>query len=181
MPTDRETSRQQLNFYALPADMAELERVVRNSDETAILHSRSESSEPRVVDSLDLREHGRQWLFFYVVPQADLTHVITKHVTEQGYWTIDDARSPVVQVTRCSSTARSCVVAASGTRTATTARMEFGSRSQRRSATGRRACSSEGARRSPSGRPTTWVLKRSSGSTAAVKSSDRRDGADNAD
>jgi hypothetical protein len=91
----------QLNFYALPAGIAQLERVLRETEDIAILHSRSESVELRIVDSLDVHEHDTQWLFFFLVRRADLADVVTRHVPAQGYWAIDDTRSPVIELTRC--------------------------------------------------------------------------------
>lgn len=90
----------QLNFYALPADMANLERLLRETNDIAILHSRSETEEPRVVESLELRVGDQYWLYFYLVRRAELADVVTRHVPAQGYWTIDDTRSPVIQLTR---------------------------------------------------------------------------------
>ncbi len=62
-----------------------------------ILHSRSASREPRVVESLDLSEAGQRWLYFYLVRADDLAAVVMQHVPAQGYWIVDELRSPIVE------------------------------------------------------------------------------------
>jgi hypothetical protein len=91
----------QVNFYAAPEDIAQIEAEVRQIEPIEFLHSRSQAAGPRVVSSLDLREDGTPWLFFYLVRESDLAAVVTNRVPAQGYWTVDVFRSPVVEFNRC--------------------------------------------------------------------------------
>ena len=91
----------QVNFYLTPPDVAALEEALRNIEPMIVLHSRSNAPEPRVLNNLNLAEDGKTWLFFYLVRASDLTDVEMCHVPEQGYWSIDVIKSPVVQFNRC--------------------------------------------------------------------------------
>ena len=90
----------QVNFYVNPSDAIALERSIRALGPLQILHSRSPGPEPRVVDSVDVEENGRPWLFFYFIRPVDLHAVVTRDVPAQGHWTIDALKSPVVEFTR---------------------------------------------------------------------------------
>lgn len=91
----------QVNFYATPADIAELERSIGRMEPMVIVHSRSPTAEPRVVSSLNVTEEGQRWLFYFLVRKTDLVHVVTEHVPAQGYWAIDILHSPVVEFNSC--------------------------------------------------------------------------------
>lgn len=90
----------QINFYLSPRDMLELEKELLSLEETLILHDRSRGPYPRIVDSTDLVEDGDRQHFFNFVRTADLDSVVMKEVKTQGYWNIDDLRSPVIEFTR---------------------------------------------------------------------------------
>lgn len=91
----------QVNFYATPVDIGELERSIGQLEPTVIVHSRSPSAGPRIVSSLNLTEDGQRWLFYFLVRESDLLHVVTEHVPAQGYWAIDAIRSPVIEFNSC--------------------------------------------------------------------------------
>ena len=91
----------QVNFYASPPDIANLQRLLGEMEPMLILHSRAASANPRVLSSLRHAEHGDPWLFYYLVRKSDLEDVILEHVAEQRYWSIDVIRSPVVQFNSC--------------------------------------------------------------------------------
>lgn len=91
----------QINFFLGPNDELDLERRLRNVDELTVLHKRSPTPEPRVVNSMNLTQDGKQWLFLYLVRPADLIAVRTREVAAQGYWMVDDLTSPVVEAHRC--------------------------------------------------------------------------------
>lgn len=90
----------QINFYLSPKDVLELEKRLLSVEKTLILHSRSRGPYPRIVDSTDLVEDGHQQNFFNLVRIADLDSVVTKEIKNQGYWSIDELRSPVIEFTR---------------------------------------------------------------------------------
>jgi hypothetical protein len=91
----------QINFYALPKDVLDMEEQVRRFEPIAILHSRSTTSGPRPVASTQLTEDGLEWLFFYLVRKPDIYAVAMEHVPAQRYWTVDVLASPVVELARC--------------------------------------------------------------------------------
>ena len=91
----------QVNFYATPADIGELESAIRDLEPMAVLHDRSPTMEPRRLSSLRFSEESQPLLFYYLVRIADLPGVLTQHVPAQGYWTIDLLRSPVVEFSSC--------------------------------------------------------------------------------
>jgi hypothetical protein len=91
----------QLNFYATPVDIAELEAAIRALEPVVVLHDRSSSAAPQVLPSLRVTQDGEPWLFYYLVREPDLSAVVTRHVPAQGYWTIDSLRSPVLEFHSC--------------------------------------------------------------------------------
>jgi hypothetical protein len=91
----------QVNFYLDPIDTNALESLLRDGDDLRILHSRSSSAAPRVVPSVTMEENGVPWLDFYFVRAADLDQVVMRHEQDEGYWTVDALRSPVVEFKRC--------------------------------------------------------------------------------
>lgn len=91
----------QVNFFLDPTDTRNLESELRSLGPLLVLHSRSPSAKPRVVDSVSFEEEGRPWLFFHLVRPEDLDAVVTRHVPAQGYWVVDEQSSPVVQFIRC--------------------------------------------------------------------------------
>ena len=91
----------QINFFLGPNDHAALEMRLREAGELVVLRSRSPTPEPHQVDTTNFTEDGRQWLFLYLVRPSDLSAVRTEEVTAQGYWSVDDLRSPVIELTRC--------------------------------------------------------------------------------
>jgi hypothetical protein len=91
----------QINFFLGPNDHAELEMRLREAGELVVLHVRSPTPEPRQVDNTNFTEDGKQWLFLYLVRPDDLSAVRTREVAAQRYWSVDDLRSPVIELTRC--------------------------------------------------------------------------------
>jgi hypothetical protein len=91
----------QVNFYATPADITELQLRISEIEPMRVLHSRSATPEPRELPGLNFTEGGQPLLFYFLVRASDLVHVATRHVPAQGYWTVDDLRSPVVEFSSC--------------------------------------------------------------------------------
>lgn len=88
----------QFTFYATPADISAMQTIIRKRDPVAFLHSRSPGPEPKIVPSLHHGDDGQPWYFFFLARKADLETVQTYEIPGQGYWRIDDHKSPVVQV-----------------------------------------------------------------------------------
>jgi hypothetical protein len=91
----------QVNFYLAPEDLRDLERRLREIQPLTVIHRRSPSDQPRVVDSFEVLEDGKPWFFLACVRTEDLAHVTLRHVPEQGYWVVDEYQSPVIELTRC--------------------------------------------------------------------------------
>jgi len=89
----------QVNFYVARPDWARIEASLKELGSLTIVHSRSPTSVPRTVPSADLSENGEPWLFFGLVRQSDLPKLLLEHVAAQSYWSIDELRSPVVELT----------------------------------------------------------------------------------
>lgn len=91
----------QVNFYATPTDVAELEVSIGSLEPMLILHDRSPTAEPRVLPSLIFTEDAQPLLFYFLVREKDLAKVVTGHVPAQGYWSVDILRSPIVEFNSC--------------------------------------------------------------------------------
>lgn len=91
----------QVNFFAAPADIEQLQQRIGEIQPLCILHRRSPTAQPRVLDRLRFEEDGGTLLFYGLVRACDLSQVVTRLVPAQGYWTVDVSRSPVVELTSC--------------------------------------------------------------------------------
>jgi hypothetical protein len=91
----------QLSFYLTPKDLRQLEPLLRACGPLAVLHSRSPSSSPKVLPTFDIKEGGKDWLFLFLAREQDVSQILMEEVRAQGYWSIDDLKSPVAEFTRC--------------------------------------------------------------------------------
>ena len=91
----------QINFFLGPNDLIELEARLKKVDAPVVLHSRAPTNKPRVLDTINFTEDGKQWLFLYLVRSEDLTALRMKEVAAQKYWTIDTFISPIVELNSC--------------------------------------------------------------------------------
>jgi len=90
----------QVNFYLIPSDILMLESKLREVGPLLVLHSRSDVPRPRVLESLEHMEQGKLWLYFFLVRPENLDEVVMRHVPAQGYWVVDELKSPVIQLNR---------------------------------------------------------------------------------
>lgn len=91
----------QVNYYALAGDFAEIESRIRRIAPLVVLYSRSPTATPRVAPALDFKDEKGMWLFCYLVREVDLPAVKTDYIHTQGYWTIEDYHSSVIQCVGC--------------------------------------------------------------------------------
>lgn len=91
----------QVNFYLDPSDTVTVEHAVRSIEPLFVLHSRSQGPTPKVLDSFNVEDEGKPWLFLYLVRPEDLNQVVTSHISAQGYWSVEVLESPVIELTRC--------------------------------------------------------------------------------
>lgn len=91
----------QLNFFLTPRDTAGLESRLREIGPLVVLHKQAPTSQPRVLPNIECVDSGRRWLYFCLVRPDDLPSVVMRHVPAQGYWTVDELRSPAIELTAC--------------------------------------------------------------------------------
>ncbi len=89
----------QIYFYMTPEDAIVVQDQIKDLGPMKILHMRSPTQNPLVVDSLDRKEEGKQWLVLFLAREADLKGIVMHYVDVQDYWTVDALRSPVVEFT----------------------------------------------------------------------------------
>lgn len=89
----------QFTFYITPKDTFNIENLLQQRG-ALILHSRSATANPRVLDSLNVEENGQPWLFLFLVRPDDLCRVVTKYIPVQNYWAVDVLKSPAIEFTR---------------------------------------------------------------------------------
>lgn len=89
-------------FYLTPKDTTELEQQLRKKTDLAILLWRSPTASPRIVDSLNFYEDGKQWFGLYLARPEDVDAIVMDYVDTQQYWTLEYSPSPVVEFSCCS-------------------------------------------------------------------------------
>src|SRR3954463_7765171 len=87
----------QIALYLSLQDARDLERELLQPEEDVILKDRSRGPYPNCVSSTDLVEEGNRWYFFYFAKRADLDLIVTREVPTQGYWTVNELYSPVIE------------------------------------------------------------------------------------
>ncbi len=90
----------QVNYFLTLSDFQAVFERIKKAGPVLVLSSRSPSSSPLVVTEQDLMG-GTRSLFFKLVRPEDLPLVITEHVPTQGYWVVDEQKSPVIEFGRC--------------------------------------------------------------------------------
>jgi hypothetical protein len=90
----------QIMFYLSGRDYIELENELLGVDGTVILSHRFSGPFPECSKSIDVIDNGQRIYFFYLALKSDLNLIITREVPTQGYWTVDDLRSSVIELSR---------------------------------------------------------------------------------
>lgn len=90
----------QVNCYMLPADAVEFLKAIGNMERVYFMNSRQTTFDLQPIPVSTIREIGTLSIFGYLARAADLPSIRLQFVPAQGYWTIDDAQSPVVQFNR---------------------------------------------------------------------------------
>src|SRR5262245_37946530 len=92
----------QINYFALPEDMATIEAAIRDTADVTILSWRNPTSTPVQIPSIvvSLLEMGHVDLQAAVVRTIDLHRVRAHRVPQQGYWMLDGGY-PVLEVSAC--------------------------------------------------------------------------------
>jgi hypothetical protein len=84
----------QVNFFVMPADLPDIEAAIRGTGDVCFLGDRSLTAHPVELDTI-APEPGR--LTCFIVQRQELAAVSTRFIATQGYWLIEDIRSPVIQ------------------------------------------------------------------------------------
>lgn len=92
----------QVTFFLDPADVLDLEERIKPLGPYIVLRDRAPGPEPRIVDGLLDAEAGEPWTSHYLVRPEHLAGVVTEHIAAQGYWSVDEVPSPVIQFHGCS-------------------------------------------------------------------------------
>lgn len=96
----------QLNFFMTHSDLMAVEARLKETTPLVILHSRSDRAAPQAVESMLSQSVDPPWLYFYLVHPSAIGDISVRHVANQGYWTIDSLRSPVIEFNCCYSDAQ---------------------------------------------------------------------------
>ena len=89
----------QISCYLSVQDSVFLEQQLLQLDDSVILKDRSRGPYPATVFSTDLIENENRQYFFYFARRVDLDAIVMAEVPTQGYWSINDLFSPVVEFT----------------------------------------------------------------------------------
>lgn len=90
----------QVNYFLTPSDMnATFDRIAKVAP-VVILKSESPTASPLVVSHHEFINE-RKWLFYHLARPEDMSIIITEHIPTQGYWLVDEHKSPVIKLGRC--------------------------------------------------------------------------------
>jgi hypothetical protein len=91
----------QVYYFLTPTDISTLENWLRDLSDLCILHSHSSEPAPRIVESLNLEEDGKRWLFYFITRSDFVDQIVTRHIPAQNRWTLDELRSPIIEFSAC--------------------------------------------------------------------------------
>lgn len=88
----------QVNFFVTPADLPDLEAAIRSTADVCFLADKSPAGQPVELDTIAPGQATELPSFkCFIVQRKDLAAVSTRFISTQGYWLIDDTRSPVIE------------------------------------------------------------------------------------
>ncbi len=90
----------QLNYFLSPSDMSLMFNRIKNVRRVLILNMQFPNSTPVIMTEQDVFNE-RKWPSFGLVRPEDLPLLITKHIPTQGYWLVDEHKSPIIKFGRC--------------------------------------------------------------------------------
>jgi hypothetical protein len=91
----------QINFFLTPLDLSMLEQRLKKQCSVVFLGIPLEQPAPRLLSTLEVARYGEEWLKVFLAHPESLGALVFKHVPKQGYWLVDDDRSPVIELSRC--------------------------------------------------------------------------------
>jgi len=91
----------QVNFFLMPEDTRILEKRLREECPVVFLDGESRDSAPVQLPDLEVAEFGKTRLRVILVQPEDLKSVILRYIPQQGHWSVDSDRSPVIELDRC--------------------------------------------------------------------------------
>lgn len=86
----------QVNFYMLPEDLAGFELMLRTKGGISFVSDLFSSPSVQTITTLQGSTQGKR----YLALDIDLGSIVTRLVSKQNLWRIDDLRSPVIEFTR---------------------------------------------------------------------------------
>src|SRR5437763_12970614 len=90
----------QLIFFVTPTDLLQTMDAIARCGDFVIFRSRSSEEAPQLISRSDFDRNADRSLFYYLVRPQEPANVKFRNVPAQGYWSVDDLRSPVVQFIR---------------------------------------------------------------------------------
>jgi hypothetical protein len=91
----------QVNFFLTPVDQLLLEQRLKKECPVVFLGIPLEQPAPRLLSTLEVARYGEEWLTVFLAHPDSLGALVFDHVPKQGYWLVDDERSPVIELSRC--------------------------------------------------------------------------------
>jgi hypothetical protein len=91
----------QVDFFLMPEDTRLLEKRLREKCPVVFLDAESQNPAPVQLPGLDVAEFGKTRLRVLLVQPEALRSVTLRYIPQQGYWSVESERSPVIELDRC--------------------------------------------------------------------------------
>ncbi|MBL8213735.1 MAG: hypothetical protein JNK87_23655 [Bryobacterales bacterium] len=88
----------QIQIYFSPEDVRMFENAAKEQLGGVVLAHRQPASQAESIRSTVSKNADGVWSFGYLVRAQDLGGVVLRHIPAQGYWVVDETRSPVVEL-----------------------------------------------------------------------------------
>lgn len=88
----------QIQIYFSPDDVQALEKVVKEQLGAVVVAHRHPADHAEPITSTVSKNAEGLRSFGYLARMQDLGNIVLRHVPTQGYWVVDETRSPVVEL-----------------------------------------------------------------------------------
>jgi hypothetical protein len=91
----------QVNFFLTPNDQAELMGQLAGLGKFVCLAAVSQDSSPRILESAEIKEMGREPLQIFIALQKNVGDIFFRELRTVTFRSVDVVRSPVIKFSRC--------------------------------------------------------------------------------
>ena len=88
----------QIQLYILPEDLEVFEECLRQKGDVLFISDASHEPHPKILTKCERSGDMGTWIHYYLARTIDRDSIILEHISDKAGWSVDDRRSPVIQI-----------------------------------------------------------------------------------